>query len=61
MTKKEVIWTIIAVAAAGVMVLLLLLRAHRLRLIAERQLVPIEGAVIQRDTDTKNELPIAMW
>ena len=41
------------------MLLLLLLRAHRLRLIAERQLVPIEGAVIQRDADTQNELPIA--
>jgi hypothetical protein len=58
MTNKKVVWTIIAVAAAGVLVLLLLLRAHRLRLLAERQLVPIEGAVIKRDADTKNELPI---
>lgn len=39
--------------------LLLLLRAHRLRVVAERLSVPIEGAVIQRDADTKKELPIA--
>jgi hypothetical protein len=59
MTKKKVIWIIIAVAAAAGIGLFLLLRAHRLRLLAERQLVPIEGAVIQRDADTKNELPVA--
>src|SRR5271156_2167126 len=59
MTKKKVIWIIIAVAAAAGIGLFLLLRAHRLRLIAERQLVPIEGAVIQHDADTKNELPVA--
>ena len=58
MTNKKVVWTSIAVAAAGVLVLLLLLRAHRLRLMAERQSVPIEGAVIKRDADTQNELPI---
>jgi hypothetical protein len=58
MTKKKVVWIIIAVAAAGIG-LFLFLRAHRLRLIAERQLVPIEGAVIQHDADTKNELPVA--
>jgi hypothetical protein len=59
MTKKIVVWTIIvAVAAAGIG-LFLFLRAHRLHLLAERLLVPIEGAVIQRDTDTKNELPVA--
>ena len=39
--------------------LFLLLRAHRLRVISERLSVPIEGAVIQRDDDTKKELPIA--
>jgi len=59
MTKKKVVWTIIALAAAAAIGLFLFLRAHRLRLIAERQLVPIEGAVIQRDADTKNELPVA--
>ncbi len=52
MTGKKVVWTIIAVAAALVIGLLLLLRAHRLRVIAERLSVPIEGAVIQRDADT---------
>jgi hypothetical protein len=59
MTKKKVFWTIIAIAAAAGIGLFLLLRAHRLRLLAERQLVPIEGAVIQHDADTKNELPVA--
>ena len=59
MTKKKVVWTIIAIAAAAGIGLFLLLRAHRLRMIAERQLVPIEGAVIQYDADTKNELPVA--
>ena len=59
MTGKKVVWTIIAVAAAAVIGLLLFLRAHRLRLISERLSVPIEGAVIQRDADTKKELPIA--
>jgi hypothetical protein len=60
MSKKKVIWIIIAVAAAAGIGLFLLLRAHRLRVIAERQLlVPIEGAVIQHDADTKNELPVA--
>jgi hypothetical protein len=57
MTRKKVIWTIIIVAAA--VTVALFLRAHRLRSIAARQLVPIEGAVIQRDTDTNKELPIA--
>ena len=33
MTRKKVVWTIIAVAAAAVIGLLLLLRAHRLRLV----------------------------
>ena len=56
MTKK-VVWTIIAVAA--VVVILLLLRAHRLRSTYVRQSMPIEGAVIQRDADTKKEVPVA--
>jgi hypothetical protein len=41
------------------LVLVLLMRAHRLRLITERQSIPIEGAVIQRDADPNKELPIA--
>jgi hypothetical protein len=57
MTRKKVVWTIIAVAAA--VILGLLLRAHRVRSISVRLSVPIEGAVIQRDADTNKELPIA--
>src|SRR5260370_14851485 len=56
-TEKQVIWEIMAVAAA--VVLGLFLRAHRLRSIHVRQSMPIEGAVIQRDADTKKEVPIA--
>ncbi|WP_433975981.1 hypothetical protein [Tunturiibacter lichenicola] len=57
MTAKRVVWTIIAVAAA--VVLGLFLRSNRLRLIKVRQSMPIEGAVIQRDADTKKQVPIA--
>jgi hypothetical protein len=57
MTTKKFIWEMIAVAAA--LVISLLLREHRLRSIYLRQSMPIEGAVIQRDTDPKNEVPIA--
>jgi hypothetical protein len=57
MTAKKVVWTILAVAA--VVVILLLLRAHRLESMKMRRSIPIEGAVIQRDADTKNEVPIA--
>src|ERR1700730_10501 len=59
MTRKKVIWTMIAVVAAAVIGLLLFQRAQRLRLVQERLSVPIEGAVIQRDVDSKKELPIA--
>src|SRR5580704_13937246 len=59
MTRKKVIWTMIAVVAAAVIGLLLFQRAQRLRLVQERLSVPIEGAVIQRDADSKKELPIA--
>jgi hypothetical protein len=59
MTAKKVVWTIIAVAAAVVIALLLFLRAQRSRLVSERLSVPIEGAVIQRDADSKKELPVA--
>jgi hypothetical protein len=57
MTGKKVVWTIIAVAA--VVVIVLLLRAHRLRSINVRRSIPIAGAVIQRDADTKKQVPIA--
>ena len=58
MTEKKAIWTIVAIIAALVIALVLLLRAHRVREIADRLSVPIEGAVVQRDADPKNELPI---
>jgi hypothetical protein len=57
MTAKKVVWTIIAVAA--VVVVFLSLREHRLESIKMRRSIPIEGAVIQRDADTQNEIPIA--
>ena len=57
MTAKKVVWTIIAVAA--VVVVFLSLREHRLESIKVRRSIPIEGAVIQRDADTQNEIPIA--
>jgi hypothetical protein len=57
MTVKKVVWTILAVAAVAVV--FLSLRAHRLESIKVRRSIPIEGAVIQRDADTKNEVPIA--
>src|ERR1700733_10748417 len=57
MTAKKVVWTIIAVAAA--VALGLFLRTNRLRSINLRQSMPIEGAVIQRNTDTKKQVPIA--
>src|ERR1700721_2537877 len=59
MKGKKVIWLIIAVAAALIIGLLLGQRARRLRVVAERLSVPIEGAVIQRDADTNKQLPIA--
>jgi hypothetical protein len=58
MTEKKAVWTGIALAIA-VVIIFFLLRAHRLRSISERQSIPIAGAVIQRDADTKKELPIA--
>jgi hypothetical protein len=57
MTAKKIVWTIIAVAAA--VVLGLFLRTNRLRSISVRQSLPVEGAVIQRDADTKKQVPIA--
>jgi hypothetical protein len=57
MTVKNIVWAMIAVAAA--VVIALLLRAHWLRSISVHRSMTIEGAVIQRDADTKKELPIA--
>ena len=58
MTEKKGIWTIVAIIAALVIALVFLLRAHRVHEITDRLSVPIEGAVVQRDADPKNELPI---
>src|SRR5271170_3846243 len=57
MTAKRVLWSIIAVVAA--VVVALFLRTNRLRSLRVRQSIPIEGAVIQRDADTKKQVPIA--
>ena len=57
MTGKKIVWAVIAVAATVVIVLLL--RAHWLESISVHRSITIEGAVIQRDADTKKELPIA--
>ena len=57
MTGKKIVWAMIAVAAA--VVIALFLRAHWLRSIPVLRSITIEGAVMQRDTDTKKELPIA--
>jgi hypothetical protein len=58
MTEKKAVWTILAIIAGLVIALVFLLRAHRVRELADRLSVPIEGAVVQRDADPKNELPI---
>jgi hypothetical protein len=59
MTGKKIAWTILAVASCLLIGLFLSLRAHRLRLISDAQLIPIEGAVIQRAVDAQNQVPIA--
>jgi hypothetical protein len=59
MTGKRITWAILAVAAGVVIGVFLLLRANRLRSISDHELIPIEGAVIQRDADAKKELPVA--
>ena len=59
MTLKKIIWTMLIVAAALCLTIFLLHRAHRLRAIAQQQLVPLEGAVLQRDPDTDKQLPLA--
>ena len=57
MTRKKIV--LITIAAVAVVVTLLLLRAHRLKLISVRQSIEVEGAVIRSDTDVNKELPIA--
>jgi hypothetical protein len=57
MTGKKIVWAVIAVAAA--VVVALLLRAYWLRSIPVHRSITIEGAAMQRDADTKKELPIA--
>ncbi len=59
MTGKKIAWAIIAAAAGVVILVLLLMRAHRLRTITEAEAIPIEGAVIRRDADPNKELPIS--
>ncbi|WP_348266879.1 hypothetical protein P8936_13270 [Edaphobacter paludis] len=56
MKGKDFVWTMIAVAVAIVAVLLV--RAHWHKPPSIRRTVPIEGAVIRRDPDTRKELPI---
>ena len=57
MTGKKIAW--VAIAVVAVVTTLLLLRAHRLKLISMRQSIAIEGAVIESDADANKELPIA--
>jgi hypothetical protein len=57
MTRKKIV--LITIAAVAVVVTLLLLRAHRLKLISVRQSIAVEGAVIRSDADVNKELPIA--
>src|ERR1700761_9546157 len=59
MTGKKSAWATIALRAGGGIGVLLLGGAARLRTITEAQTIPIEGAVIRRDTDPNKELPIA--
>ncbi len=56
MKGKSLVWTMIAVLVAVAGVLLLRLYVHRPPSI--RRSIPIEGAVIRRDLDTRKELPI---
>jgi hypothetical protein len=55
--KKKIIWIILVVAS--VIVVILSLRAYRLESLKMHRTIPIEGAVIERDTDTNKQLPIA--
>jgi hypothetical protein len=59
MTEKKLIWTTIAVSAAALTGLFFFLRAHHLQEVSDRMLVPIEGAVVQREADPNKERPIS--
>jgi hypothetical protein len=54
--RKTLALTIIALIAA--IVVGRMLRIHRLKTLSIRRSIPIQGAVIRRDADPKNELPI---
>jgi hypothetical protein len=56
MMAKKHIWTIIAVSA--VLLILLLVYLHR-KSISVRQEIPVQGAVIRQDSDTEKQVPIA--
>jgi hypothetical protein len=59
MTEKKLTWITIAVSAAALTGLFFFLRAHRLHEISDRLSVPIEGAVVQQETDPNKQLPIS--
>jgi hypothetical protein len=58
MTGKRITLLVIVVAACVGVGVFFLHRAHRLRLISEALRIPIEGAVIKRDADAQDQLPI---
>jgi hypothetical protein len=58
MTGKRITLLVIVVAAGVAAGVFFLQRAHRLRLLSEALRVPIEGAVIKRDANAQNRLPI---
>ena len=59
MTRKQIVWTLIVVAAGAVAGFFLVKRVHRPRMISEAQSISFEGAVIQREANPQNQLPIA--
>jgi hypothetical protein len=59
MTEKKLIWTTVVISAAALTGLFFFLRAHHLREISDRLSVPIEGAVVQRESDPNKQLPIS--
>jgi hypothetical protein len=58
MTGKRIALAVTVLAICAGIGLFLLLRAHRLRLISEAQLIPIVGAVIQQASEAQNQRPI---
>src|ERR1700759_2062272 len=59
MTEKKLVWIAAALSAAALTGLVFFLRAPRPREISEHLSVPIEGVVIQRETDPNKQLPIS--